>query len=456
MGLEDLGDLAISIILSKLGPRNAAVVACVCRRFRISASDEDLWRQFCSRELDLSSPEDPYGNTAPSFKVLISIASPHFICSMKFPSLDFLIAIEILTYGDVYLVAYRLWKESFGMYPWPLVKRAKECWSTLKNWMAINFPEAGHTLRRGATEAEIKAVEEELGVSFPLPTRVLYRFCDGQETGASTEFLGLIGGYFFYEHIVDVYLLPLRVMVFETRELHQLGFPSISKYVVVAASMCLEKLFILNCADGQLYVGTENLATQREMIPCVPDALITSVHDINCALPQDAMLLWLEEHGRRLRNGVIQVRKEGKIRSICQFPETSPACSTAITNGVQVTRSLEVVRASAVIVPELCNLQNEEEKYCFAYSIRMRLLPQGCMLDGVYFGSCQLYWRRWVICANDVVVSTVSGEGVIGKYPILYPGGVEFLYESFSQMPASGSMEGAFTFIPGRYPAKTP
>ncbi|XP_058094233.1 F-box protein SKIP16 isoform X2 [Magnolia sinica] len=409
MGLEDLGDLVLSIILSKVGPKNAAMIACVSRRYRVSASDEGLWLRFCSEELDLSSPEDPYGKPAPSFKV-----------------------------------TYKLWKEAFGMYPWPLVRRAKQCWSTLKSWMAANFPEAGNTLRKGASEAEIKVLENELGVTLPLPTRVLYRFCDGQEIGGPEEFLGLIGGYFFYDHAVNVYLLPLSGVIFETKELRHGGFPSTSKYVVVAASTYMDKLFILNCDDGQLYVGTGNLATNREMIPCVPDALIRSVHDMNSFQLQDAILLWLEEHGRRLQSGTIRLREERKIRSISLFPETSPVCSIAVTNGVQV-------RASAVFVPELSNLQNEEEKYCFSYSIRMRLLPQGCMLDGVYFGSCQLYWRHWVIRANDVVVSTAGGDAVIGKHPLLYPGAEEFVYESCSPMrSSSGSIEGAFTFVPGR------
>lgn len=71
MGLEDLGDLVLQTILLKSGPKTAAVSACVSRRFRVSASDEDLWRKFCSQVLDLSTPEDPFGNPTPSFKVPI-------------------------------------------------------------------------------------------------------------------------------------------------------------------------------------------------------------------------------------------------------------------------------------------------------------------------------------------------------------------------------------------------
>ncbi|XP_058102487.1 F-box protein SKIP16-like isoform X2 [Magnolia sinica] len=371
MGLENLEDLVIHTILLKLRPENAAVVACVNRRFRYSASDEQLWRIFCSEDLDLSSPQDPSGQPISSFKV-----------------------------------TYKLWKEAFCMYPWPLVRRAKKCWSMIQTWMALNFPEAASTLQKGASEAKLKEVEDKLRVKLPVATRVLYRLCDGQDIAqASSGFrLGLIGGYSFYGYVVNVCLLPLNQVISQTRKfVSQLGFFNRSKHILVASSMFREKSFFLNCVTGQLFVGTED----GQMMSCVPDALISSVHDMNGDLPQDAMLLWLEEHGRRLQSGMIRVHEEGKIRSISLFPEAAPYCSTAVTNGVQI-------RASAVIVPELCNFQSRQTYY-FSYSIRMRLLPQGCILDGVNYPSCQLYWRQWIIRANDAVVSDVNGAAVIGK-----------------------------------------
>lgn len=44
----------------------------------------------------------------------------------------------------------------------------------------------------------------------------------------------------------------------------------------------------------------------------------------------------------------------------------------------------------------------------------------------------------------------VEGEGVIGLYPILEPGGPEFVYCSCTQQKAvRGSMCGSFKFVPG-------
>lgn len=69
MGLEDVGDLAMHMILSKLGPTEVAAVACVGNRFRYWASEDYLWTRFCSQDLNLSSPLNPSGNPSPSFKV---------------------------------------------------------------------------------------------------------------------------------------------------------------------------------------------------------------------------------------------------------------------------------------------------------------------------------------------------------------------------------------------------
>ncbi|GJS43233.1 F-box protein SKIP16 [Tanacetum coccineum] len=673
--LETVGDLAINIIVSKLNTSEAASVSCVNKRFKDWASDDSIWSCFCHQELKLSEPVDPSGNTCASFKA-----------------------------------AYGAWREAYGMYPWPLVMRVKNVWDRIRSWLTDNFPEVLPTLRKGASEDELNELEKSLKVKLPIPTRVIYRFCDGQELSSGDKLsrkslCGLIGGYSFYDYLVNVFLLPLNIVIEETTEIvRQLGF-SRPRYVIVAASSTItEKIFFLDCEEGQLYVGTKNILRNREMMPCVPNGLITSVHDSQSGSQQDAMLLWLEEHVRRLETGIIKVRDEGNIRGICLFPERSPLCSVATTCGVQscsgwirggtrgfgygamneeghtilefataddldtsehartarsfeglsafveditisgadriwnslsriikdvtkdslsvasgsartrrthreswwfskevrtkvsvkqkssfcaargikrlgpwqrrgggslvieedvrkkmgrvflpsfqrentrrkrgidnicnpiisqgevrVTQNLKSncridylqdegrkvemvwtcqdettnlvdglrrrgipnltwedrlkqdmkelllsedmssnrnvwrdrirtsgfrVRASAVFVPEFSNLMDEKEKYLFAYSIRLSLKPEGCVVDGVSSDSCQLYWRKWLIKSNDTVVGRVSAEAVIGLYPLLRPGEKEFIYESCSNCPASsGSVEGSFTFLPGR------
>ncbi|TKY67469.1 F-box protein SKIP16 [Spatholobus suberectus] len=402
MGLESVGDLATNVILNKLGAEDIARVACASKRFRSSASDDTLWSNLCFHELALTQPVDHLGNPLPSFKE-----------------------------------CYQTWREAFVMYPWSLVKRVKRCWDRIKTWLTNNFPEAEATLCKGATEAEIQELENVLKVKLPLPTRILYRFHNGQEiakadleTSTFGSSLGLIGGYSFYSHLVNVYLLPISQIILETQQnRRRLGFLRRSKYVLVAASSTYsEKLFFLNCTNGQLYVGTRDLHTNRDIIPCVPHDLISLHQELNSGEQQDAMLLWLEEHGRHLEHGFIKLNDEVNGRSINLFPEEPPLCSTAVTNGVKV-------RASALVSPELIDLRDDLEKYYFAYSIRLSLEPEGCIINGMSFSSCQLHWRHWIIRANDIVVSDVNGEAVIGQFPLLRPGAKEFVYQSGTPLP---------------------
>lgn len=336
------------------------------------------------------------------------------------------------------------------MYPLPLVKRVKLFWSSLKSWISENFPEALRTLSKGASEAQIRSAEDDLGFKLPMPTKLLYRFCNGQLPFSKNHFenirmapLGIIGGYVFYDHNVNVHLSSLEQMVEETKEfkfkLEDEGVPIGANLALVASSWYHPKTFLLNCSSGELYVGTANLSA-GEMMPCVPKSLVKPT---NSDMPQDGLLLWLEEHLRRLQNGMIKIRPLKTSRYICLYPEASPLCSSAVTNGVKV-------RASAVFAPEHPHGVGRVGIYLYSYSIRLSV-PEACMLGGVYFSSCQLHSRHWIIRCGDRVVSDVHGEGVIGEYPLLLPGQDEFVYESCTPLNgSSGSVKGSFTFLPGR------
>ncbi|VAI02671.1 unnamed protein product [Triticum turgidum subsp. durum] len=421
--------LALDTIIAKAGARPAAALACASTHLRAAVAEDAVWRSFCARDLGLDAPLDPEDRPLPSFKVGKRLREDRTLTN--------------------YMDAYKVWSESFGMYPLPLVKRVKLFWSSLKGWISENFPEALRTLSKGASEAQIRSAEDDLGFKLPMPTKLLYRFCNGQLPFSRNHFedvrmapLGIIGGYVFYDHSVNVHLSSLEQMVEETKEfnldLEEQGLPIGPNLALVASSWYHPKTFILNCSSGDLYVGTANLSA-GEMMPCVPKSLIKPT---DSDMPQDGLLLWLEEHLRRLQNGMIKIRPLKTSRYICLYPEASPLCSSAVTNGVKV-------RASAVFAPEH-PYGGHPGTYLYSYSIRLSV-PEACMLGGVYFSSCQLHSRHWIIRCKDTVVSDVNGEGVIGKFPLLLPGQDEFVYESCTPLNgSSGSVEGSFTFVPGR------
>ncbi|KAK1386356.1 F-box protein SKIP16 [Heracleum sosnowskyi] len=421
MGIEILGSLEIRKILTKLGPKEIAKVGCVNHYFQDWASDDSIWSQFCALELHLYFPEDPLGNRTPSFKE-----------------------------------AYHAWRESFAMYPWSLVLRVRICWERIKSWLVVHFPEAVSTLRKGVTEDKLNHLEKCLGVKLPLPTRLLYRFCDGQDVvqeynqNFSERLLGLIGGYSFTGYLVNVYLLPLDEVISMKDVVKRQCIQHVrsligTEYLVVAASSTENmKFFFLDCSTGELFVGARNVLDYGEISPCVPDDMIRSIHDVRDCEQQDGLLLWLEEHGRRLESGLVNVRKERNTRYICLFPEDPSLCYAAVSNGVQV-------RASAVFIPELSVTDFDSIKDCFTYSIRMSLKPEGCIINGMRFDSCQLYREHRIIRENDNVVSETIEETVVGKNPILHPGEKEFVYQGCIYISTSqGSIKGSYTFVPGR------
>lgn len=408
--MEDLQEPILQLILLRTDAKRTAKLGCVSQRWHSVASDDHVWSRFCAQDFNVSSRIDPSGSSCSSYKE-----------------------------------TYEKWHEAFCMYPLSIVRRAKHCWDSIRNWTSIHFPEVTNTLALGASEDEIRRTEDKLGWQLPISTRILYRFCNGQVVphGSSSQtkqlsVLGLLGGYHFYDHIVNVRLLPLKEILKLTKYCAScIRLPRGSKHTVVAASFNMNKFFFLDCSDGQLYVGTKNLAESGEMMPCVSSTLVDVAQ-------QDAMLLWLEEYGRQLEAGLLSVRKDGDIWSIALFPEKPPPCSEAVSNGVQVC-------ASAVFVPEASDLQDSSEKYYFCYSIRMCLLRQEKISEGKLLSSCQLARRHWIIRANDTIIDDVHGEAVIGKYPYLKEGGDVFVYQSCSPLPvSSGSVEGDFTFVPGR------
>ncbi|KAG5375635.1 hypothetical protein IGI04_040231 [Brassica rapa subsp. trilocularis] len=299
------------------------------------------------------------------------------------------------------------------------------------------------TLRKGVTEDDLEELETALNVQLPLTTRLLYRFVDGQELSSSSSSagvdegpLGLIGGYSAYWHKVNVYLLPLKEVVRQTIDIMAGDHNTISKNIVVvavSAAPSSKKMFFLDCTNGQLY--TENTSS-HQMLPCVPESLVC----INGDQQQDAMLLWLEEHGRRLQTGATKVREQDNIKSISLFPEIPPLCSIFVTNGVQV-------RASSVFMPEVSNHLDNPPVYSYACSIRMSLMPN---FNRRHRSSWQMYSRHWVVRADDAVIGDVDGEVVLLKNPLLQAKEEEFVYRCISQFPTSNlSVEGSFTFVPG-------
>lgn len=415
---QALPESVLHSIFQKCEFHDVARSACVNRQWHSVTSHDSLWKELCIKQFDLSVPFDHHGHPCSSYQE-----------------------------------AYKKWYLSFYKYPSALVVRAKKCWEFLRSWTSTNFPEVAESLKPGASEEDLDDVERALGWSLPLPARLLYRFCGGQNTFQNSadddeddsvykHYAGLLGGYLFYHHTVSVHLLSLeRVLQLTQHFIPRWGLPGTSrKRIIIAASYLSHKFFLLDCNDGSVHVGTKKLVVYGEMMNCVPPSS-------EAATMQDAMLCWLEEYCTQLKTGMFCARKTDGLCSISLFPEEEPLCTEAVTCGVQV-------RCSAVFVPELSKLQDDDDDddrcFFFSYLVRMCLLPSGIGSYHHSFNSCQLSKRHWFIRENEIPLLPVHGHGVIGLYPLLQSGGETFSYASCSPLNTTkGSIEGGFTFVPG-------
>ena len=92
-----------------------------------------------------------------------------------------------------------------------------------------------------------------------------------------------------------------------------------------------------------------------------------------------------------------------------------------------------IVRVRPRHAPEIMVAGGGE--YCFAYAVEIE------NAGGLAF---RLLARRWTITDDDGKVREIAGPGVIGKQPLILPGGIH-RYESFVDLPtAVGFMRGAY------------
>lgn len=269
-------------------------------------------------------------------------------------------------------------------------------------------------LRPGVLYRDWGSLAEETGL---LACQAMFAFCGGNISGR--EPLGLFGGYQAYDHF----------------QFTRLSFPGnnvvsslISKREIIVAQKfgdtpdSTRKCFQVDVDTGELCLVSK-ISPDSERDRC----RAVNIADRSTGL--DDFLLWSEEFAARLDDGRYRCTplEDLDYGIVGLYPNFSKSESVApvITMGVQpvsraVTRGVEVI-ASAVYLPHQLGMS-------FIYRIRIRILTPD---DHDYvspidrgFQTCQLYSRHWEI-SDELrgIVDRVDGEGVIGRYPVLFEGG---------------------------------
>ena len=218
--------------------------------------------------------------------------------------------------------------------------------------------------------------------------RALYLIHDGQNVSNQSNrlscqsFAGLIGGHCVYDEMIDTALLPLGQAVPFTLFLRRVMGMN-DRLFVVAASLTPDSsrlIFVIDSLDGQIFVLTQD----QKLIPASPNGIadgvclssssksIEDAYASSAACAPDAapdfrrgikrgidssllhvssvrkhsscgMLRWLEEHVRKLENGLCRVRpvpREWIERNFDGFAERGGYDAVCKTNSPEVMRTL--------------------------------------------------------------------------------------------------------------------
>jgi uncharacterized protein affecting Mg2+/Co2+ transport len=252
--------------------------------------------------------------------------------------------------------------------------------------------------------------------------------------------VGLFGGYAVYDHVQCTRLCSSKdaLLVDRPSGYAILGFNFLTRsYRAIGVNLMNGKIDLITRNGFQL--AFENTQGQK-----------------------DAGLEWMEEYARRLSEKELCVRKEklfdgSPYEWLSPFPsKTSPMCSCKVTRGIEVVASSTTAAEIDVV----------------AYSIRIRQLERGepgyMEPEERGFHTCQLLSRHWILTDfRNNHVDEVNGEGVVGRFPLLFEGGYRddfmtsvtrtmegeeeagtFVYQSCATIK-SGTFEGRIMFVPG-------
>lgn len=333
---------------SYLDSGSICCVATVSTRFHEAIyTNNELWRQLLSNELGVEDNQWPPASGANA----------------------------MIDEANAARLQYAAWRNSFLGYSAPEIKVAHQWWMRMEMFLEKSCRPIKETLNPPVTEHELNQFEQEIGFKFPRLLKLLYKFHDGQNLifdkirfekitpdrlSVTTNqihgsiFHGLLGGYTFYDELINMRLLPLSHIRIVTRERRRLlpqarlvpcsairgvddnsdvesPSPSdhSSRHVIFACNALirstLEKLFLASDGNGTdcdgvfvnfgnsificitCLIGASLLSSdgfEKVMPVCAPPIMRGGGSGTGVTQPGGRLFHWLGEYLRRLEAGV--------------------------------------------------------------------------------------------------------------------------------------------------------
>uniref|UniRef100_A0A8C5PRR4 F-box protein 3 n=1 Tax=Leptobrachium leishanense TaxID=445787 RepID=A0A8C5PRR4_9ANUR len=286
----------------------------------------------------------------------------------------------------------------------------KMAWYSLKAYLAIRCPRMITSLKDGACEEDLDAVEERIGCKLPNDYRCSFRIHNGQKLVVP----GLMGSMALSNHYRSEDLLDIDTAAggFQRR---------------LGLSSCLPITFCIHTGLSQYLALADAEGRHRnEIFYQCPDQTSHSPPAIDMFITGSSYSQWFTSYVERVVSGGFPIIRDQIFRY-----EHDKAC-VAVTDDITVS-------VSTSFLPELSSIHPPH--FFFTYRIRLQMSKKAMPTN-----SCQLDSRYWRITDANGVTEEVRGPGVVGDYPKLKPGTVYEYTSCTTFSTTSGYMEGSYTF----------
>ncbi|KAJ8795988.1 hypothetical protein J1605_002750 [Eschrichtius robustus] len=286
----------------------------------------------------------------------------------------------------------------------------KKAWDDLKKYLEPRCPRMVLSLKEGAREEDLDAVEAQIGCKLPDDYRCSYRIHNGQKLVVP----GLLGSMALSNHYRSEDLLDVDTAAggFQQRQ---------------GLKYCLPLTFCIHTGLSQ-YIAVEAAEgrNKNEVFYQCPDQMARNPAAIDMFIIGATFTDWFTSYVNNVVSGGFPIIRDQIFRYV------HDAECVATTGDITVS-------VSTSFLPELSSVHPPH--YFFTYRIRIEMSK-----DALPEKACQLDSRYWRITNAKGDVEEVQGPGVVGEFPIISPGRVYEYTSCTTFSTTSGYMEGYYTF----------
>lgn len=305
------------------------------------------------------------------------------------------------------------WRASWGRYEscYASIKRA---WIIIEEFTRVHCPGIHASLNDGLSEKEIDKTEQKKlnGCKLPTDLRCSLRIHNGQRLVSP----GLIGSMAISNHYQSESLLELSVASSGLQQRNGLR-------------NCIPVSFCVNTGNGQFMALTDEEGHYSgEIFWPSPDRSVDTFENSSMSmhhfLSGNNFTSWLCTYADQLSRNCYPVINNEIYKFLFS--------DTAITDGITVT-------TTTAFLPELSSVK--PPLFFFTYRISISMDPKVSVMD-----KCQLTTRHWYITDANGIKEEVHGDGVVGEFPIMYPGALHEYISCTTFCTPTGVMEGHYVF----------